>query len=450
MNYKAALNKLFNDKNMELLLKGSSVNFMAKCMSLILGFYASYVIATVYGASLVGVVATITSAFTLMATISLLGNQTYILKLIPAYVESHDHTVARGILGKVRAIFFVSAALLSVMWIFLETISSISLLPGLKEYTLLVVFLSLITGYKRINKSTLRGLGDYKIFSLFEILPSLALAILVIVSVSIGISESLFKLVYFIPHVLVGISSFYFVSKLFRKHIKNNDSSSHDLTSLPGSFDIVRNSTPMLGIALSSALIANTDILMLNYYTSSETVGIYSIYIKIISVAAIATQAINTMFAPTVSRLFVANEHKALKSFAKKTTLTAFVCSTLLFVLIVLIHTPLLNFYGDIFLTERPTLIVLLLSSLTVSFFGPVGFFLNMTGAQKSFLKIMIFAAAANVLLNLFLIPIFGALGAGLSTLIAVMTWNILATYKVYKTHSYTLIWTGSKNHGSN
>jgi O-antigen/teichoic acid export membrane protein len=148
------------------------------------------------------------------------------------------------------------------------------------------------------------------------------------------------------------------------------------------------------------------------------------------------------MFAPTVSKLHSANKTNELKSFAKKATLLSFGTTLTLSLGFIVIHKPFLGLYGPQFLSELTTLYILILSSVCTGFFGPVGLFLNMTGHQNTFFKIISFAAILNAILNVILIPQWGAQGAAAATLISMVTWNILATRVVLKEFQYTILWT--------
>ena len=410
-------------------------------LGLIFGFLASFLIARNYGADLVGNVATITSAFTLLSLVALFGNQTLVLKVLPEFIEKYNHSTAKRVYFQLIIITLYFTCGVVTTWLFLEKFTALTLIRGLEQYTLLVSTLLVLSVFRRLNTKTLRGLGDYKIYSLFELLPPILLASTATVAIALNTPEHYFQYVYFLPLLIMGFLSFIFVSKTFKFKIKGENNILESPALLPTKASLMRISLPMFGVTLSSAIIAHFDILMLNYFTSSSAVGVYSIYIKIVAITALATQSINAMFAPTVSRLFSSNKEHELKSFAKKTTLLSFTVTLTLAAIVFLFHKPLLGLYGLEFLKETPTLYLLLLATLVSSFFGSVGLYLNMTGHQVSFFRIMLIAAAINIGLNIILIPQWGSSGAAAATLFSIATWNILATRKIYMTYKYTLIW---------
>ncbi len=439
------LSKFSLDKNFNHLLKGSSFNAAAKVLAVAVGFVASFLIARTYGPDFIGNVATISSSFTLLSLFALLGNQTLIIKVLPEYIAKYNFFKARLVYRQILVITLIFTACVITAWTFLEKITAMTLIRGLEQYTFLISALLVLAVFKRLNTQALRGLGDYKVYSLFELLPAILLTLTAITAILLKIPEQLFQYIYFLPLLTMSFLSFIFVSRTFALKIKSDNNSTTNTFLLPTKSSLIRLSLPMFGVTLSNAIIAHFDILMLNYYTSSSTVGVYAIYVKIVTITALAKHSIDAMFAPTVSKLHSSNKPQELKTFAKKATLLSFITTSALAFAVFLFNEPLLGLYGPEFLEDTPTLHLLLTATLLGSFFGSVGFYLNMTGHQVSFFRIMVVAAIINVSLNMILIPQFGSSGAAAATLISVITWNLLATRKILKEYNYTLIWSNSR-----
>ena len=64
---------------------------------------------------------------------------------------------------------------------------------------------------------------------------------------------------------------------------------------------------------------------------------------------------------------------------------------------------------------------------------GSVGSILQMTGNQHLFQNILLVAAIVNVVLNYFLIPIYGIRGAAIASFICVVFWNTIMVLVVKK-----------------
>lgn len=93
------------------------------------------------------------------------------------------------------------------------------------------------------------------------------------------------------------------------------------------------------------------------------------------------------------------------------------------------------------FLAAYSALVILVGGQFINTISGSTGIFMNMTGNQKAFSKIMIMAAIMNVSLNLFLAPRFGMNGTAIAAAISLCCWNITTLVymklKFGKTTSY-------------
>ena len=158
-------------------------------------------------------------------------------------------------------------------------------------------------------------------------------------------------------------------------------------------------SIPMLGVSLSTTAIANIDILMLSAFTTEETVGIYSVYVKLTALISLGIVATSSMYAPKASRLYDAGKIKKLGSLTRQTSSLVAVITIASLVGILIFHRPILLIYGTEFLTHMAALYILMLALMINSFFGAVGVLLSMTGQQKYFFRIITTAALMNACL---------------------------------------------------
>ena len=71
-------------------------------------------------------------------------------------------------------------------------------------------------------------------------------------------------------------------------------------------------------------------------------------------------------------------------------------------------------------------LLILAFSQVINAMSGSVGIILNMTGKEKVFRNILFFALAINIVLNLFLIPIYGIEGAAIASASSLIYWKIV------------------------
>jgi len=174
------------------------------------------------------------------------------------------------------------------------------------------------------------------------------------------------------------------------------------------------------------------DILMLSIFVSDLNVGIYSFAALFVEGLFQVPVVIRTLSNPILVKLLLRNDLNKIIDFAKKISLI----SSSLFVLtgvFVLTLFPFLSiFYPDNFINTAHNLLFILVPGLLIySAFIPFDFILlqsGMPGRQSLLFTINVFI---NIILNLWLIPIHGILGAALATsisfFISAITLNIAA-----------------------
>lgn len=424
------------------LLKGSAFNVISKIAGAFFGLLAHTMITAQYGAGVIGTIATVTSVFTLLSVLFLFGNQTLVFKLIPQYINDYSHSVAffvyKRMLMVVSCLIFIGLSL----WLAMEVYSDYSMLDNLHQFVPTVAILTIFAAFLLLNTRTLRAMGDYKVFSVFEVLPSFLMWITITAAVSVNVSSANYTYLHFWPYILLCALSFSLILRRFSREIGSVDDCKISASSVPSHKKILQTAFPMFGVTVSTVLLTHFDVIMLNHYWTKEVVGVYFVYVKISTLTIFATRSINSMLAPTISTLFKKGDQQDFKHFLKKATLLSFSCTLIMSIFIFMVHKPLLSYFGDEFLLDKNVLFILLAGTLVSSYFGSVGLFLNMTGRQKNFFKVMMGAALINVVLNTLLIPGFGIYGAAVSTFISVVYWNLAATYIIYRASGYTLIWT--------
>ncbi len=171
-----------------------------------------------------------------------------------------------------------------------------------------------------------------------------------------------------------------------------------------------------------------TDTLIIGYYLSSADIGVYRIALLFSSASVIATTALRTALWPHVSRWGKIGEIKHIEySLSRALSYSLLISTPILAGGILLGERLLYFFYGAEFTRGYSTLIILLIVQMINVFQFFFTTYLSAIDRQKDSFKVMLVAAAINVVLNLLLIPIIGIIGAAVASLIAMMLNTILA-----------------------
>ena len=320
---------------------------------MILGFAGSLLLSHFYGAAMLGRIAAITSMIAILTLLAMLGNHIYVLRVIPTMTEKWGADTAFKTFIKIVVLVLISSVVIIVLASVLLPFTK-SLGESIKQNQLLVFALVFVTVLKRISLQALRALGDYKVFSLFHILPALFMILTVLVGASLSVGNQQFLYLYYVPHFLLAVIAFYLVFRVFSDlngSVGKTTSLGADAvnSAIPTFKQMLTISTPMLGVALSNTAIAHTDILMLSAFTNDETVGVFSVYVKISALMSLGIMATNSMYSPKASKLFDAGKIKELGKLTRQTTSLIFFIALASLLALMFIHRFLLGLYGPEF-----------------------------------------------------------------------------------------------------
>lgn len=185
-------------------------------------------------------------------------------------------------------------------------------------------------------------------------------------------------------------------------------------------------------LASSGSLVYRyADTLIIGHFLETADVGIYRVAFQFTSIAGFSTIAIKTVLYPKVSN-WSANQKLNL---AENALTKAFTYSLLLAIPVLvgglIFGDKLLYvFYGQEFAKGAVTLYVLLAVQLVNVFMFLQTMYLNGMNHPKESFKVTAVAASANIVLDVFLIPLMGILGAALATLFTMILNSVLA-YRV-------------------
>lgn len=189
-----------------------------------------------------------------------------------------------------------------------------------------------------------------------------------------------------------------------------------------GHFSIKPHIKPMLSffiIAASISIYTMLDTVMLGFLSTNQQVGYYSAAMNIKTALSGVVSALTGVLLPRASYMLANKNQKEYLAIIKKCIYMVVAASVPLSIILALTATPLLSWYaGADFAGAGSTLSIVALAvvpiGLSVVFCDAI---MVPLGLERFCVKIYIFAAIVNFIMNLFLIPILGAVGAAISTL---------------------------------
>lgn len=175
----------------------------------------------------------------------------------------------------------------------------------------------------------------------------------------------------------------------------------------------------LFGMIVTQQIFNNSDVLMLGLIKNDYEVGIYSTAVKIILMVQQFVGSILWVYLPELSRLFAENDTKKINDLSGKIfSLLLTLCLPCVVGLASISRDAIMIIAGEEYIESTPSLIVLclslLLSTLGIGFCG--NFILLPSKKEKLFMIVCSITAAANILANIFVIPLLGAVGAAITT----------------------------------
>lgn len=197
-------------------------------------------------------------------------------------------------------------------------------------------------------------------------------------------------------------------------------------------------SLPMILTSFIQLINGKVDTLMIGLYEPTATIGVFGAALKLSVITNLAISALKTIAMPKISEMFWQNKMAELNGLIRHTTKLIFLFSAPVCVLLMIFPEPLLGFFGEGFERGADTLRIFAVTQLFNSASGLVAVFLNMTGNQAYFTRLVAVATALNIGLNILLIPAYGMEGAAVASLVSVAVWNVAGAVFIYRKYRIT------------
>jgi O-antigen/teichoic acid export membrane protein len=191
-------------------------------------------------------------------------------------------------------------------------------------------------------------------------------------------------------------------------------------------------------LELLGNLLLRLDILMLAAYASAADIGIYSIARRVSSAALKVPQSFDPIFSPIASELSHRKSYGELGQRLAAVARWSLTVNFVVFAVLLLAGRSILSLLGPDTTSAAGAMSVLCLGMMLFSLFIPSEQLLIMSGRQYLGLVDTVAWVAMNYLLNLWLIPRYGIMGAAISTAVAMNAINavrLVQVYVIYRCH---------------
>lgn len=184
---------------------------------------------------------------------------------------------------------------------------------------------------------------------------------------------------------------------------------------------------PLLSSDLLLVAIHSTDTLMLGYFHGTTEIASYQVILPLVHTNTIVFHSFGLLYTAFAARLFAKNDYAGINALYWRTATWLTVLSFPLFVVTFCMAEPVTSIlYGTRYENSYRYLQLLALAYYFNTALGLNGLTLQVMGKIRYVVIINITALMINVVLNLLLIPVYGALGAAVSTAASMVIHNVL------------------------
>ncbi|UPS91143.1 lipopolysaccharide biosynthesis protein [Bizionia sp. M204] len=200
---------------------------------------------------------------------------------------------------------------------------------------------------------------------------------------------------------------------------------SFNMVKIPNLSSVLKYTSLIIIAGSVANVILEVDKFMLNRYVAIEYVAYYGVAIYIASVIGVPSRSMHQIISPLTAKFLNERNRTELDKLYKKSSLSLFIISGFIFLLIILNINELYNFINENYADGILVVFIISLSKLTDSLLGNNNAILFNSDYYRMVLVLGVFLAVLTVLLNMVFIPIYGINGAAFATFLAILLYNI-------------------------
>lgn len=386
-------------------------------------FFLALILAKYLGPESMGRLFVALTLLNVLGLIARLGMDTALLRFIGASPKAHT---AKGYyLTAARVSIGVSIVMTIAVLFCAEAIAQVVLGdPDAVRLVYVIAFAIPLFSLLGINASVMKAMaypirgGFYEV----SLWPLVTLILVASVMTLTTLTENLVMALYLGGIVVSILLSWRFYRKLLPVSVKAD--------SIPCR-GLLASSVPLAGVELLNFALLGAPLLMLPTLADINQAGLYSVSQRLAAQIGLVMTVFAAITAPRFASLYVEDKRPELTQLAANSTRMLFVLSLLPSLVIMIWAEEILLIFGSDFLDAKIALRILLVGFCLKHALGPVGYILAMTGYERDLHRISCLSLLVLSVCGIVLIPRFGATGAALSTVIAMLVQALTASFMV-------------------
>jgi len=419
------------NQSLQKIVKGAGIVFIGTILGILFGFTGRITVARFFTQSEYGIFSLALVLLNITGVIASLGFQEGSTRQIAYYRGKKDTEKVNEFILLSIQIAFITSILLALSLYYISDYISIWIFHESRLSTTLKIFSIAVPFFVLINilVSIFRGFDNVKPKIYFQnMLGSGLFLLLLIPVVMLNLSFYVAMCSFSASFIITCVFFLFYTAKKSLFILKRKI-----YLFSPTGKELILFSMPLLATTMLNTIMGWTDTLMLGYFETSKTVGLYNGALPLARLIPIALTSMVFMYTPIISQFHSKNLLDEMRR--SYLILTKWVFSTTLPILFIFVFFPdvLLNFlFGREYIDASKTLQLLSLGFFIHTLLGPNGATLTAIGETKILMWASLVSAVLNITLNFSLIPLLGITGAAIATASSLALANIILSVKLY------------------
>jgi O-antigen/teichoic acid export membrane protein len=414
-------------------IRGSSLMLVGRTISMVANFAIQVLIVRYLSKANYGAFAYAMSFVTLGQTIATFGLDRAITRFVPIYHEHRDYNKMFGTILLVIGTIVSLGTLMILSAYFFQGFIGQTLLNEKEGDKDQIIALLLIL----IGLAPVQALDDLiaSMFAIFaspraiffrKYILSPGLKLSVVLLLMLFGSDEFFLASGYLAAGILGTTVYGFT--LFRTLQKQEMFKQFHFDSLTvPARELFAFTIPLLTSDLVYVLMSSSDAVLLGHFRSTTEVAAFRAILPSAVLNQFVLQSFTILFTPIASRLFARQDYEGINNLYWQTAVWTSVLSFPIFALTFSLSAPLtVLLYGEKYASSAVLLALLSFGYYFNAALGFNGLTLKVYGKLRYIVVINIIAAVVNVIINLMLIPRYGALGAACGTCGTMIIHNFL------------------------
>lgn len=419
------------DDSLKQITKGTGIIFIGLAISKILGYVYRLITARL-GVEQYGMLSLALGIFGIAVMIGGLGLPSGALRFVAFYLGKKKTAAARGVIVFSLKLALLFSLLTSAALIFFSKYIAVSIFHT-PELTNIIRLIAIGVPFYLIGaniRDILRGFQQLK----YEVYSENIAENLVKIIVTVGLiflGYGIFGAIaaFVIALVVSMIMMAYFLDRKVFPVLHRN----LDIEYAPSlAKKILRFSLPLSFGSLLTLCISWLDTFMIGYFLDTANVGLYNAAVPTTQLLNIFPFAMVAMFFPRLTELFSKKKIVEMASVYKVLTKWIFLLNLIIASLLLLFPKEILRIlFGEVYVGAAFSLVVLAVAYFVSYYTFTSTYLLMVLEKTKYLLYNSVLVLLCNLVLNYYLIPKFGLIGAALATAISFSLMFILVLFEV-------------------